>query len=85
MPRGTPGRNLRTKRRFQYRGEYRGPWTANRSNRAHSDGEWKPYVDVSRIASLRSQGRSWAQITDEIGVSKGTAQRAVVGLPKIAE
>jgi DNA invertase Pin-like site-specific DNA recombinase len=41
-------------------------------------------IDASRIASLRSLGRSWAQITDEIGVSKGTAQRAVVGLPKIS-
>jgi len=40
-------------------------------------------VDASQIACLRSQGRSWAQITDEIVVSKGTAQRAVVGLPKI--
>jgi hypothetical protein len=40
-------------------------------------------VDASRIAGLRAQGRSWSQITDEIGVSKGTAQRAVVGLPKI--
>src|ERR1700681_561757 len=40
-------------------------------------------VDASQIACLRSQGRSWAQITDEIGVSKGTAQRAVLGLPKI--
>ena len=41
-------------------------------------------VDASQIACLRSQGRSWAQITDEIGVSKGTAQRAVVGLPKMS-
>jgi DNA invertase Pin-like site-specific DNA recombinase len=40
-------------------------------------------VDASRIASLRLQGRSWAQTKDEIGVSKGTAQRAIVGLPKI--
>jgi DNA invertase Pin-like site-specific DNA recombinase len=40
-------------------------------------------VDTLQIASLRGQGRSWARITDEIGVSKGTAQRAVVGLPKI--
>jgi DNA invertase Pin-like site-specific DNA recombinase len=40
-------------------------------------------VDVSRIASLRSQGRSWAQIVAETGASKGTAQRALVGLPKI--
>jgi DNA invertase Pin-like site-specific DNA recombinase len=41
-------------------------------------------VDALRIASLRRQGHSWAQITDEIGVSKGTAQRAVGGLHKIA-
>ena len=40
-------------------------------------------VDVSRIAFLRAQGRSWAEIKDELGVSKGTAQRAVLGLPKI--
>jgi DNA invertase Pin-like site-specific DNA recombinase len=33
-------------------------------------------VDASRIAGLRAQGRSWAQITDELGVSKGTAQRS---------
>jgi DNA invertase Pin-like site-specific DNA recombinase len=35
-------------------------------------------VDASQIASLRAQGRSWSQIRDEIGVSKGTAQRAVI-------
>src|SRR5437667_4366990 len=40
-------------------------------------------VDVFRIASLRAQGRSWAQIKHEIGVSKGTAQRAFAGLPNI--
>jgi DNA invertase Pin-like site-specific DNA recombinase len=40
-------------------------------------------VDASRIASLRAQGRSWAQIVAETGASKGTAQRALVGLPKI--
>ena len=33
-------------------------------------------VDASRIASLRREGRSWAQIKDETGISKGTAQRA---------
>jgi DNA invertase Pin-like site-specific DNA recombinase len=32
---------------------------------------------------LGAKGRSWAQIKGEIGVSKGTAQRAVVRLPKI--
>jgi len=34
-------------------------------------------VDASRIASLRAQGRSWAQVVAETGASKGTAQRAV--------
>jgi DNA invertase Pin-like site-specific DNA recombinase len=40
-------------------------------------------VDTFQIVSLRSQGRSWAQITDDMGVSKGTAQRAFASLPKI--
>ena len=40
-------------------------------------------VDSSRIAALRAQGRSWAEICKELGVrSKGTAQRAVLSLPK---
>jgi DNA invertase Pin-like site-specific DNA recombinase len=39
-------------------------------------------VDVCRIASLRAQGRSWSQVRTELGVSKGTAQRAVADLPK---
>jgi DNA invertase Pin-like site-specific DNA recombinase len=41
-------------------------------------------VDVCRIASLRAQGRSWSQVRTELGVNKGTAQRAVADLPKIA-
>jgi DNA invertase Pin-like site-specific DNA recombinase len=40
-------------------------------------------VDASRIASLRAQGRSWAQIAAETGATNGTAQRALVALPKI--
>jgi DNA invertase Pin-like site-specific DNA recombinase len=40
-------------------------------------------VDASRVASLRAQGRSWAEIGTETGISKGTAQRAIAGLPKI--
>jgi DNA invertase Pin-like site-specific DNA recombinase len=40
-------------------------------------------VDASRIASLRAQGRSWSQIVAEMGIGKGTAQRALAGLPKI--
>ncbi len=39
-------------------------------------------VDLASIAGLRSQGRSWAQITKETGISKGTAQRALSSLPK---
>ena len=40
-------------------------------------------VDASRIAYLREQGRSWSQITAEMRIGKGTAQRALAGLPKI--
>ena len=39
-------------------------------------------VDAKRVARLRTHGHSWRQITDLLGVSKGTAQRAVAGLPK---
>ncbi len=40
-------------------------------------------ADVLRIASLRRQGRSWAEITRATGVSKGTAQRSLAtSLPK---
>jgi DNA invertase Pin-like site-specific DNA recombinase len=39
-------------------------------------------VDTSRVASLRAQGRSWAAISAELGIGKGTAQRACAGLPK---
>ncbi|MGA7557424.1 MAG: recombinase family protein [Terriglobales bacterium] len=46
-------------------------------------GRPKVAVDVPRIASLRSQGRSWAEITRATGVTKGTAQRAQASsLPK---
>src|SRR3984893_18453393 len=44
-------------------------------------GRPKVAVDALRIASLRHQGRSWAEITLETGISKGTAQRAVARLP----
>jgi DNA invertase Pin-like site-specific DNA recombinase len=46
-------------------------------------GRPKVVVDVARIASLRAQGRSWRHISQELGIGKGTAQRAVAGLPKI--
>ena len=41
-------------------------------------------VDASRIAALRSQGRSWSAIHRETGIAKGTAQRAFYSLPQIA-
>src|SRR5579863_7978640 len=46
-------------------------------------GRPRVFVDATKIASLRAQGRSWAQITAETRVSKGTGQRAVAGLRKI--
>src|ERR1039458_7750844 len=40
-------------------------------------GRPKVAVDILRIASLRRQGHSWAEVTRETGITKGTAQRAV--------
>jgi len=39
-------------------------------------------VDAARIGALRADGRSWREITAELGISKGSAQRAFCGLPK---
>ena len=39
-------------------------------------------VDAARIATLRAHGRSWREITAEMAVSKGSAQRAFSSLPK---
>jgi DNA invertase Pin-like site-specific DNA recombinase len=39
-------------------------------------------VDGLRIGALRASGQSWAEICEQLKVSKGTAQRAVAGLPK---
>jgi DNA invertase Pin-like site-specific DNA recombinase len=39
-------------------------------------------VDCMRVAGLRKEGRSWTEICQTLGISKGTAQRAVLGLPK---
>ncbi len=39
-------------------------------------------VDATRIALLRSQGRSWAEISELMEIGKGTAQRAFYCLPK---
>ena len=50
--------------------------------KGRSLGRPKVAVDSLRIALLRGQGRSWSEIVQETGVSKGTAQRAVRSLPK---
>jgi DNA invertase Pin-like site-specific DNA recombinase len=39
-------------------------------------------VDVARVAALRAHGRSWREITIEMAISKGSAQRALWSLPK---
>jgi len=40
-------------------------------------------VDTARVASLRTQGRSWPQIAKQLGVGVGTAYRAHQELSKI--
>jgi len=45
-------------------------------------GRPRVFVDSARIALLRSQGRSWRQISEEMSIGKGTAQRALSSLPK---
>ena len=39
-------------------------------------------ADADKIAALRAQGRSWREIAEELGIGKGTAQRAFYRLPK---
>ena len=39
-------------------------------------------VDARRIASLRAEGQSWATICEQMGLTEGTAQRALHSLPK---
>jgi DNA invertase Pin-like site-specific DNA recombinase len=39
-------------------------------------------VDAARVGVLRAEGHSWREITIELGISKGSAQRAYSGLPK---
>lgn len=45
-------------------------------------GRPRVFADAVRIASLRAQGRSWREISEEMGIGKGTAQRALSSLPK---
>jgi DNA invertase Pin-like site-specific DNA recombinase len=44
-------------------------------------GRPKVAVDAARIATLRSEGRSWSKVCSETGIGKGTAQRAFSRLP----
>jgi putative DNA-invertase from lambdoid prophage Rac len=37
-------------------------------------------IDALRVAELRRDGLSWSQVCRTLKVSKGTAQRSVVGL-----
>jgi len=37
-------------------------------------------VDASRIAILRAQGHSWAAVSSELGIGKGTAQRTFASI-----
>src|ERR1700687_2202521 len=44
--------------------------------------QWKVNADSARVAALRKAGRSWSEICKETGLTEGTAQRSVYGLPK---
>jgi DNA invertase Pin-like site-specific DNA recombinase len=46
-------------------------------------GRPRKIVDARLIGELRAHGWSWREIVEETGVSKGSAQRAFCGLPKI--
>ena len=39
-------------------------------------------VDPRQVAGLRARGSSWNQIAVDLGIGKGTAQRAFHSLPK---
>jgi DNA invertase Pin-like site-specific DNA recombinase len=45
-------------------------------------GRPKTDVDARQVAGLRARGRSWNEIAQELGIGKGTAQRAFDSLPK---
>jgi DNA invertase Pin-like site-specific DNA recombinase len=45
-------------------------------------GRPKVIVNASKVRALREAGRSWSEICRETGLTKGTAQRSVSGLPK---
>ena len=55
---------------------------AHAKSRGRKLGRPRAAVDASKVAFLRAQGHSWAAISAELGISKGTAQRASATLPK---
>jgi len=55
---------------------------AHAKSRGRKLGRPRVVVDASKVAFLRAQGRSWAAISAELGLSKGTAQRSCATLPK---
>jgi DNA invertase Pin-like site-specific DNA recombinase len=40
-------------------------------------------VDAQAVARLRASGASWSTVCEKTGLTRGTAQRAIQGLPKI--
>lgn len=56
-----------------------------RSARAKGKSLGRPrvVVDAAMVAALRAKGCSWGEIVAKMGLSKGTAQRALINLPKV--
>src|SRR5215475_12363651 len=63
------------------RGRVRSGMAAARA-RGKRIGRPRVTVNARKVATLRAQGTSWATICRETGLTKGTAQRALLRLPK---
>jgi DNA invertase Pin-like site-specific DNA recombinase len=63
------------------RGRVRSGLAAARA-RGKRIGRPRVMVNARNIAALRAQGASWATICSQTGLTKGTAQRALLRLPK---
>jgi DNA invertase Pin-like site-specific DNA recombinase len=55
---------------------------AHAKSRGKKLGRPRVPTNAARVAMLRRQGASWAEVCAKTGLSKGTAQRAVASLPK---
>ena len=62
----------------------RGPQAGLRNARAKGKkfGRPRAEIDAGRVAALRREGLSWAQVCRTLNVSKGSAQRSVARLTK---